>query len=909
MKKKLIAFICCTIMVFTGVGAMANATDNNPETVATDSVSVTPDAGLTATPTADVGTLTREAENTDADKTDLPASNGEEAAPADNGENEATIQNTPEQPAESADAAPVADEDQSQNAQNDDSIAGDNGETGSETPAAGTGTETPAAGSGTGDPASGSGTPTSGTDTPAASDHYRAIVAGEKLALEFVFADGSKAVFPGSSANLSDVFAVVDKNWTVSEAKGVEGSEPLFTVTQSGSDYIIQSNAVYVYGTDAATYAPHAILNVKVADTVNEIKVSCRATEQTLMSACTIEPQDGQYDYNSFEIKPEFTVKNGTVELKEGTDYTVIYLNNTQIGTATAYIIGKGDGESGGDYVGAVKTTFTIKKGTFKPVANKLTFNNTNQELISLDASLKDGALKDKIKFALSDDQTKAVADYKTLTGKNAGTYRVYFWLDPSVTSLDNYDLPASKSGYVDVTIKPAPVTMAVTAKTSEIAYDGKEHALYTLMPSGEVYGAYGWSDHSFTGTETERALLYGKEAKEYTVNPSLWDMTKFKNTNTNFDVKFVAGTAGTVTISDQKAMSITITSVDNSSGTGYVYDGKNHSITVSGAPSGATIMYGTTKDTYNLSSNPSYKDVGYYPVYVKVTADGYKDYTGSGYVDISPKPLSITWGTTTLTYTGSEQAPKLTMSGKLSGDSLSYTIDGKESAVGGPYTAYLELTGSSADNYEIPDGKESIDFTIVNKTSTTSSTSGTSTTKSGSSTSSLTNSYNTTSKTNSTTGTTTSNKSSSTSSSSSTKSSSSSSTLNTDSDLSTSTSSFADSGTSGDDPLGVTGSGETYDDSDSVFADDFATYEDDEEEEEEEEDWDDEDWDEDSYEVDSEEYDSEGLMTYGRAVHLADPESYPVIYSILIGIFLFSLIAGAVFLIIANRKPKKDNL
>ena len=101
-----------------------------------------------------------------------------------------------------------------------------------------------------------------------------------------------------------------------------------------------------------------------------------------------------------------------------------------------------------------------------------------------------------------------------------------------------------------------------------------------------------------------------------------------------------------------------------------------------------------------------------------------------------------------------------------------------------------------------------------------------------------------------------------------------------------------------------------TYDDSDSVFADDFAQYEDDEEEEEEEENWDDdEDWDEDSYEVDSEEYDSEGLMTYGRAVHLAAPESYPVIYSILIGIFLFSLIAGAVFLIIANRKPKKDNL
>ena len=100
-----------------------------------------------------------------------------------------------------------------------------------------------------------------------------------------------------------------------------------------------------------------------------------------------------------------------------------------------------------------------------------------------------------------------------------------------------------------------------------------------------------------------------------------------------------------------------------------------------------------------------------------------------------------------------------------------------------------------------------------------------------------------------------------------------------------------------------VDSSSSSSDDSfDTGSFDDSADFED--EEEEDEEDWDDE-WDEDSYEVDYDEYDTEGMMTYGRAVHLADPDNHAVIYWILIVAVALSSIAGVIFLVVSHMKEK----
>ncbi len=75
-------------------------------------------------------------------------------------------------------------------------------------------------------------------------------------------------------------------------------------------------------------------------------------------------PMDPQ-TYTGKQIKPQLTVYFGTTELKEKTDYTVGYANNTNAGTATFTIIGIGN------YSGTETGTFEIvKKNISDPEVN-----------------------------------------------------------------------------------------------------------------------------------------------------------------------------------------------------------------------------------------------------------------------------------------------------------------------------------------------------------------------------------------------------------------------------------------------------------------------------------------------------------------------------------------------------------
>jgi len=60
--------------------------------------------------------------------------------------------------------------------------------------------------------------------------------------------------------------------------------------------------------------------------------------------------------YTGAAVKPVPVVKLGSVTLKAGTDYTVSYANNVNVGTATATIAGKGN------YTGSKSVTFRIVK-------------------------------------------------------------------------------------------------------------------------------------------------------------------------------------------------------------------------------------------------------------------------------------------------------------------------------------------------------------------------------------------------------------------------------------------------------------------------------------------------------------------------------------------------------------------
>ena len=65
-------------------------------------------------------------------------------------------------------------------------------------------------------------------------------------------------------------------------------------------------------------------------------------------------------EYTGQAITPKLTITDNGKELTEGTDYTLEYSNNTQKGTASVTIRGKGQ------YGGSKTVKFKITSRTFK---------------------------------------------------------------------------------------------------------------------------------------------------------------------------------------------------------------------------------------------------------------------------------------------------------------------------------------------------------------------------------------------------------------------------------------------------------------------------------------------------------------------------------------------------------------
>ena len=108
--------------------------------------------------------------------------------------------------------------------------------------------------------------------------------------------------------------------------------------------------------------------------------------------------------YTGNAIKPALTVAYAGKMLKVGTDYTVKYAKNTNAGTATATVTGKGD------YSGVKKVTFKIAKAK----VSKASFSKVEAQKLKK----KGQAVKPKVTVKFNKKTLKAKKDY-TITYKN----------------------------------------------------------------------------------------------------------------------------------------------------------------------------------------------------------------------------------------------------------------------------------------------------------------------------------------------------------------------------------------------------------------------------------------------------------------------------------------------------------
>ena len=149
--------------------------------------------------------------------------------------------------------------------------------------------------------------------------------------------------------------------------------------------------------------------------------------------------------YTGNEIKPTVTVKDGSTILTLTTDYTVMYTDNTDVGTATVTINGVGNytGSSG-------SRTFTINKAAGATVSAP-TLNTKTHNSITIDAVTAPNTGQ-TIEYARNTENTAPSTGWQTdttFTDLNAGT--IYYIFARSVGN-SSYETGAA-SGSLTVTI------------------------------------------------------------------------------------------------------------------------------------------------------------------------------------------------------------------------------------------------------------------------------------------------------------------------------------------------------------------------------------------------------------------------------------------------------------------------
>lgn len=181
----------------------------------------------------------------------------------------------------------------------------------------------------------------------------------------------------------------------------------------------------------------------------------------------------------------------------------------------------------------------------------------------------------------------------------------------------------------------------------AKLAYDSSKFAIKTPDTGtgwSETSNGYAYynvaADQSATlGTFVFTALAQAEEVTgSFTLSDTYCEETW--DSGASADVATPCANNGKVDVTIALKTDLDVT-VENKTVT---YDGNAHAFNnVTCSVEGATIAYGETEGTYDLTTVPSKTDVGTYTLYYKVTAPGYAPKTGSYTLTINPASIEYT--------------------------------------------------------------------------------------------------------------------------------------------------------------------------------------------------------------------------------------------------------------------------
>ena len=238
------------------------------------------------------------------------------------------------------------------------------------------------------------------------------------------------------------------------------------------------------------------------------------ALSRISISKASVTLSTSTYAYDGKAKKPGVTVKLNGKTLKNGTDYTVSYSNNTKVGTATVKITGKGN------YTGSVSKTFKIKnnfkKATVSGISTKaFTGKNITQ---SITVKYNGKTLKNGTDYTVSYSSNKNIGTATVkIAGKGSytGTITKTFKINPAKQEIQKLTAK-SKAFFVDwaqkgsatgyeiqyatnskfTSAKKVTITNNKTDKTTVSKLSGKKKYYvrvrsYTTVKGTKYYGAW----------------------------------------------------------------------------------------------------------------------------------------------------------------------------------------------------------------------------------------------------------------------------------------------------------------------------------------------------------------------------------------------------------------------------------
>jgi len=172
------------------------------------------------------------------------------------------------------------------------------------------------------------------------------------------------------------------------------------------------------------------------------------ALSRISISKASVTLSTSTYAYDGKAKTPSVTVKVGGKTLKNDTDYTVSYSNNTKVGTAKVTITGKGN------YTGSVSKTYIIKnnfkKATISGISNKsYTGKNITQ---SITVKYNGKTLKNGTDYTVSYSNNKSIGTATVkIAGKGSytGTITKTFKINPAKQAIQKLTAK-SKAFFVD---------------------------------------------------------------------------------------------------------------------------------------------------------------------------------------------------------------------------------------------------------------------------------------------------------------------------------------------------------------------------------------------------------------------------------------------------------------------------